>query len=720
MRIRIRVAMAAVALLLVLTTTPIADDASTAGSGWVWDGEGTLRVDAGRSSLLLDLDGSPSHGFHVLSSEGAHPVTWTQPERTGDGLRLAGSTADGRAARARVAQDPDGMIGLLFEVDGKREFERLAVRLSLRQRQGFVGLIERTLSGSDARSEDPGIEAGLDLWGQTVEMYTLPTLSAYVPFAASTDGYGLWLEGSWPSIWRFGVDRDGASMDDALLIESESPRMTLWVVPGPTPTEAVARFARGSGTTMLPPDWAFGPCRWRDVVWDLASFYDGTAARAPFNTMIIEDVLMMEALGIPCSMMVIDRPWGTGTFGYGTMEIDGDRLPGFSAMLSWLNGRGVRPLLFLGPWVFDGLRDELIEIGGHVPNALFYPVGSELVDFSVPEAVAWWHDRLMPFIDQGIRGFKLDRGEEKTPDGQLFRGAYGDGTSYREGHNAYPLWFATAGAEAFAEASAEEGNRAFFNIVRATWTGSSAAAAVWGGDSDPSAYGLRSAIIALQRSAAMNLPIWGSDTGGYNGRPPREVLARWLAFSAFCPLMEVGPLANLAPWAWLDDGEAGVVSANGYPAGTDYDRELLAIWHLYANLHLEMADYVRDCAARSHENGTMIVRPMMLAFPELPGARDAWAQYLYGADLLVRPVWEPGIASVDVLIPEGAWRDAWTGTVHEGPTTLRVPVPLHRIPLFARRGSGLDLGDLAARWEAAQRAVGVPPDLDALLRQEGW
>ncbi|UCF09585.1 MAG: glycoside hydrolase family 31 protein, partial [Candidatus Bipolaricaulota bacterium] len=537
-----------------------------------------------------------------------------------------------------------------------------------------------------------------------------------VPFVVSTGGYGLWLDGSWPSRWRFGVDADGTQAAPDVTIETEAEDLELIIIPGPAPLDAVARFARLTGTTRLPPRWAFGPYRWRDVVWDLAAFYDGTEATAPYNTMIVEDVLMMDALGIPCTMVAIDRPWGEGTFGYGAMVVDEERLPAFPEMLRWLSGRGIHPLLFLGPWVFDELRSEAVTRGFHVENTLFYPPGAELIDFSDPHAVSWWQERLAPLIDAGVEGFKLDRGEEKTPDGQLFRGVYDDGTPYREGHNAYPLWFAEAGAGAFAKAGREE----WFNIVRATWTGSSASTAVWGGDTDPSFFGLRSAIIALQRCSAMNLPIWGSDTGGYNERPPREALGRWLAFSAFCPLMEVGPLANLAPWAWLEDGAVGAVGEEGYPEGTYYDREILAIWNLYANLHYDMMDVAYELARRCHEAGTAIVRPMALAYPEEATLRGAWTQYLYGPDLLVRPIWEEGTRSVEIRLPPGTWVDLWTGEEHAGPARVRVPTPLHVIPLFARAGSTLDLGDFGDRWATAQEEVSTPPDLGAIVERERW
>ena len=102
---------------------------------------------------------------------------------------------------------------------------------------------------------------------------------------------------------------------------------------------------------------------------------------------------------------------------------------------------------------------------------------------------------------------------------------------------------------------------------------------------------------------------------------------------------------------------------------------------------------------------------MFVAYPDRPEYVDLWEQYLYGPNVLVRPVWEPGIDSVDVHLPEGTWIDAWTGRTFSGPSVVRVDVPLHVIPVFMSVTGSVDLGDLAARWRTALADVAERPDL---------
>ena len=56
----------------------------------------------------------------------------------------------------------------------------------------------------------------------------------------------------------------------------------------------------------------------------------------------------------------------------------------------------------------------------------------------------------------------------------------------------------------------------FALMPRAAYTGSSPYAVFWGGDIGGTQEGLRASIIAVQRSAVMGYPNWGSDICGYN------------------------------------------------------------------------------------------------------------------------------------------------------------------------------------------------------------
>ena len=81
--------------------------------------------------------------------------------------------------------------------------------------------------------------------------------------------------------------------------------------------------------------WMYSPWRWRDEHTQRTTYYDGTPVTGPFNSEVMEDVLMMKAFGIPNGIYWIDRPWGPGPLGYDDFEIDDKRLPHFQEMVQW-------------------------------------------------------------------------------------------------------------------------------------------------------------------------------------------------------------------------------------------------------------------------------------------------------------------------------------------------------------------------------------------------
>jgi hypothetical protein len=85
---------------------------------------------------------------------------------------------------------------------------------------------------------------------------------------------------------------------------------------------------------------------------------------------------------------------------------------------------------------------------------------------------------------------------------------------------------------------------------------------------------LRASIIAAQRSAVMGYSNCGSDACGYNQQLLElEVCGRWLAFSAFTPIMEVGLDAELKRWFDKDQWRMSEL----YSAGGNMRRNSIAI-----------------------------------------------------------------------------------------------------------------------------------------------
>ena len=601
---------------------------------------------------------------------------------------------DGRKVTVNlIPQGPDFIIQLNAQPGA--DISKWGLAIDARADEYYTGLMERVVDGPQTASWAPGRSEALNLRGQKVEMIVKPTTSIYAPFYLSSRGYAVFVHGAWPGLFDF-----AAADRNQVRIEFEGPALEMKVYTAKDPASLVRAHALDAGPPFMPPKWMFTPWRWRDEHTQRAKYYDGTPVTGPFNSEVMEDVLMMKAFGIPNGVYWIDRPWGPGLpWGYDDFDIDEKRLPHFAEMVKWLNSHDTQMLLWIAPFVQGQMEKEALAKGYGVAgqkrpaNGNNYPT----IDLTNPAAKSFWQEGVAKLLKLGVAAFKLDRGEEDMPDNGPFK--VFDGRSIRENRNAYVAMYVKATYEI---ASKYRGND-FVLMPRGAYTGSSRYGVFWGGDIGGTQEGLRASIIAVQRSAVMGYPNWGSDTCGYNQQLlEQEVCGRWLGFSAFTPIMEVGPTRNVAFW--------------NLPREPAYDTELIAMWRLYARLHQRLIDYSYKYAQEASRTGMPIVRPLFLVDPKSAEALNNWWTYQYGGDLLVSPIWEKGKRTQQVYLPSGnRWRDAWhPDKTYQGGQTITVNAELHQIPIFIRVGSQLNLGDLNQEWKESHAIAEKKPDLKAL------
>ena len=643
---------------------------------------------SGGDSLKID-------GFYYETAEGrvAFPalLAAASPTKTG-ALSVSAKASDGRLIKISIV--PEGAnFNLTLSAEPNQGIKKWGLAIDSLPDEYYTGLMERTVDGPQAASWKPGIAEAMNLRGQRVEMIVKPTTSVYAPFYLSSRGYAVLTRGDFPGVYDF------AGEDKARVrVEFEGPKLELKIYTAKNPAELVKAHSTDVGAPILPPRWMFTPWRWRDEHTQRETYYDGTPVTAPFNSEVMEDVLMMKAYGIPNGVYWIDRPWGPGRMGYDDFEIDEKRLPQFDNMVKWLGANNQKLVLWIAPFFQGKMAMEATNEGYTLKGQVRPSSGNNfpMVDLSNPEAKAFWQAGIEKLLKRGVAGFKLDRGEENIPDDgepNIF-----DGRSLRENRNAYMLMYTKAVYEIAKKYRGDD----FVSMPRGAYTGTAAYSVNWGGDIGGTQEGLRASIIAIQRSAVMGYSNWGADTCGYTGQlMETETCGRWLAFSAFNPIMEVGPTRNVAFW--------------NAPREPRYDATLIALWRMYARLHERLIDYGYEHAKEANKTGMPIVRPLFMVDPNAKAAWENWWTYLYGADILVSPVWEKEKRTQEVYLPKGEkWRDAWDSKVYDGGQTITVKAELHQIPIFIRAGSRVNLGDLNKEWQESQEIAQKKPDLKAL------
>jgi alpha-glucosidase len=168
---------------------------------------------------------------------------------------------------------------------------------------------------------------------------------------------------------------------------------------------------------------------------------------------------------------------------------------------------------------------------------------------------------------------------------------------------------------------------------------------------------------------------WSHDIGGHFGATDPELYARWVQFGAVSTCLRLhstkDPLAERRPWGF---------SPEIYHAAKE------AI-----QLRYRLLPYLYSAARNLSGQGLSLCYPMYYEYPDIEDAYLARSQYFLGDQLFTAPFVSPidpktGLASVDIWIPDGAWREFSTDEIFTGPQWVRIYGDLNRIPMFVKSG----------------------------------
>src|SRR3954452_14751239 len=233
-----------------------------------------------------------------------------------------------------------------------------------------------------------------------------------------------------------------------------------------------------------------------------------------------------------------------------------------------------------------------------------------LVDFTNPDATAWYQGKLRHLMDQGVDAFKTDFGERIPTDVDYF-----DGSSPERMHNYYTALYNRAVFDVLNEARGE-GEAVVF--ARSATAGGQSMPVHWGGDSTSTYASMAETLRGGLSLAFSGFAFWSHDIGGFEGTPDAGVFKRWTAFGLLCTHSRFhGSSSYRVPWA--------------------FDEEAVEVTRVFARIKMRLMPYLYAAGLEAAAHGTPVLRPMVLEFPDDPAVAHLDRQYMLGPDLLVAP-----------------------------------------------------------------------------------
>ena len=467
---------------------------------------------------------------------------------------------------------------------------------------------------------------GLNKAGQKVNLFVTDpqgpeTDQMYkpIPFFMSNRGYGMFMHTSAPVTCDFGATYIGLNK---MFMGDEN--LDLFVFFG-EPKDILDEYTDLVGKPGMPPLWSFGTWMSRITYFSEKEGYD-VAANIRKNK-------------YPCDVIHLDTGWFDVDWQC-DYKFSENRFQNPQQMLKDLRSQGFRVCLWQLPYFTPKNRyfSELIEKDMYVKNGNGeLPYEDVVLDFSNPETVKWYQDKLAGLLNIGVSAIKVDFGEAAP-----LNGIYASGKSGWYEHNLYPVRYDMAVSEITKKLHNE-------NIMwaRAAWAGSQRYPLHWGGDAATTNTGLLGTLRAGLSFGLSGFSFWSHDMGGFVKSTPEDLYCRWIPFGFLTSHTRAHGAPPTEPWL--------------------YDsKRVQDVFRKSAEMKYRLMPYVYAQAKECTEKGLPMLRALFVEFPDDPGAWKVDDEYLFGSQILVAPLLESGMTSRTVYLPVGKWIDYQTEKVYEG------------------------------------------------------
>ncbi len=484
-----------------------------------------------------------------------------------------------------------------------------------------------------------------------------------IPFCISSRGYGVFVNSSDNVSYEVGSDTVSKV---SITVPGES--LEYFIIGGENLRGVLSNYTTLTGKPALPPAWTFG-------LWLTTSFttkYDEETIHSFIDGMAERD--------IPLQVFHFDCFW-MKEFEWCNFEWDRRQFPEPEKMLARLhNDKGLKTCVWINPYIAQRskLFDEGMKNGyfirnpdGSVFQCDMWQPAMAIVDFTNPDACAWYASKLRVLCEMGVDCFKTDFGERIPTDV-----VYHNGADPVKMHNYYAYLYNKTVYDVLKEYYGE--NKACL-FARSATAGGQQFPVHWGGDCSAQYVSMAETIRGGLSLCASGFGFFSHDISGFEATATPDIYKRWCAFGLLSTHSRLhGNSSYRVPWL--------------------FDEEACDVLRFFTKLKGRLMPYLFSQAVKTHTEGIPMMRAMVIDFTDDPACLTLDRQYLLGDDLLCAPVLNDENLA-EFYVPAGRWTDIITGRVYEGEKWYRTTCSYFEMPVLARPASILVYGNFVRDFE---------------------
>ncbi len=475
----------------------------------------------------------------------------------------------------------------------------------------------------------------------------------YVPFFMSTQGYGVFINESRPITFWVGSRE---TCKNVFAVEGEL--IDYFFFYGPSFKSILDAYTSLTGKSALPPKWTLGT--WISRI----SYFS--------QDQVMRVARRLREMRFPADVIHIDTGWFDEDWRC-DWKFNPERFPDPEKMFREAEEQGFRICLWQIPYVlketdvYKEAKRKKALAKNRGPFVFLWQFEASPIDFSNPQGVAWYKEKIKRLLQMGAATIKADFGEGIEPP-MRFTG--GDG---RRMHNLFPLLYQRAAFEAVEEV---KGKGQGVIWARSGYAGAQRYPVHWSGDNSSNYENLLSSLRGGLNLGLSGFTFWSQDIGGFVGVPSEELYIRWTQLSIFQSHLRYhgNPPRYKEPW--------------------NFSAKTQEIVRRYLELRYRLIPYLYTESRISAEQGLPLLRHLVIEFQDDPTVWNIEDQFLCGRNIMVAPILSRN-PERRVYLPQGRWYDFWSGEIYQGGGWHRRKVDLETIPVYIREGSILPLAEVA-------------------------